>query len=106
MNRAPKARLWMLLCGIVVAGGAVGAVQLARSPENGDNRIMNQQSIGMATMDENRTIALRLRAETEDGAEGEGYFTYAPTDEGYESVLRHIGGLEPGESKPVPPWPD
>ena len=67
---------------------------------------MNQDTIGVATMDADRNIALRLRAETDDGAVGEGYFTYAPTDKDYESVLRHIGGLEPGESKPVPPWPD
>ena len=67
---------------------------------------MNQESIGVATMDADRKIALRLRAETDDGAVGEGYFTYAPDDKDYESVLRHIGGLEPGESKPVPPWPD
>ena len=66
---------------------------------------MSQESIGMATMNADRTIALRLRAETDDDAEGEGYFTYSPTDTDYESVLRHIGGLEPGESKPVPPWP-
>jgi hypothetical protein len=64
------------------------------------------QSIGAAEMRADRTIVLRLRAETEDGATGEGYFTYAPTDTDYESVLRHLGGLEPGESKPVPPWPD
>jgi hypothetical protein len=67
---------------------------------------MNEGSIGMATMNADRTIALRLRAETADGAEGDGYFTYSPADTEYESVLRHIGGLEPGESKPVPPWPE
>lgn len=65
-----------------------------------------QASIGVATMQDDRTIVLRLRAETEDGATGEGYFTYAPDDENYESVLGHVGGLEPGQSKPVPPWPD
>ncbi len=63
-------------------------------------------AIGVATMNADRSIALRLRAETDDGATGEGYFTYAPTDDGYQSVLEHIGSLEPGESKPVAPWPD
>jgi hypothetical protein len=67
---------------------------------------MNEASIGVASMNADRTIALRLRAETDDGAEGDGYFTYSPADTEYESVLRHIGGLEPGESKPVPPWPE
>ena len=64
------------------------------------------QPIGVATMQADRTLVLRLRAETEDGATGEGYFTYAPGDVDYAPVLQHVGGLEPGESKPVPPWPD
>lgn len=63
-------------------------------------------SIGVATMQADRTLVLRLRAETEDGATGEGYFTYAPGDADYESVLVHVGGLAPGQSKPVAPWPD
>lgn len=57
-------------------------------------------------MNRNRTIVLRLRAESPDGAEGEGLITYAPDDKDYASVLEHLGGLEPGMSKPVPPWPD
>jgi hypothetical protein len=65
-----------------------------------------QESIGVATMQADGTLVLRLRAETEDGATGEGYFTYAPGDTDYASVLQHLGGLAPGESKPVPPWPD
>jgi len=63
-------------------------------------------SVGVATMTADGTIVLRLRAETEDGAIGEGRFSYAPTDKDYRSVLDHLGGLEPGESKPVPPWPE
>ena len=67
---------------------------------------MNEETIGVATMNEDRSISLRLRAETPDGATGEGFFTYAPGDKRYDSVLRHIGGLEPGESKPVRPFPE
>lgn len=63
-------------------------------------------NIGVAEMRNDGTIVLRLRAETPDGATGEGFFTYSPTDADYESVRRHVGGLEPGESKLVPPWPD
>ena len=57
-------------------------------------------------MDEDGTINLWLRAESDDGAVGQGFFTYAPGDEEYDEVLEHIGGLKPGENKPVPPWPD
>ena len=66
----------------------------------------NLPSIGQATMQDDGTIILRLRAETEDGAVGESLFTYSPADHDYRAVLEHLGGLKPGESKPVPPWPD
>jgi hypothetical protein len=66
----------------------------------------NLESIGIATMKEDGTIVLRLRAESDDGAIGEALFTYAPDDEQYDEILTHLGGLEPGESKAVPPWPD
>ena len=51
------------------------------------------------------TVTLKLRAVSDDGAIGEASFTYSPMDEDYESIVSHIGGINPGESKPVPPWP-
>ena len=62
--------------------------------------------IGIATMNEDRTVVLRLRAVSEDNAVGEACFSYSPMDENYESIISHIGGINPGESKPVPPWPE
>src|SRR5262249_36562973 len=38
--------------------------------------------------------------------QGHGRITYAPSDPKYQETLRHIGGIRPGEQKPVPPWPD
>jgi hypothetical protein len=32
--------------------------------------------------------------------------TYAPSDPRHADILRHVGGLKPGEQKLVPPWPD
>jgi hypothetical protein len=32
--------------------------------------------------------------------------TYPPSHPEYRKVLDHIGGLEPGQKKLVPPWPD
>jgi hypothetical protein len=29
-----------------------------------------------------------------------------PGDTQYQPLLDHVGGLKPGESKPIPPWPD
>ena len=61
-------------------------------------------SIGVATMTPDGTITLRLRAEGEGGRIGEGNITYRRGNPQYEEVLHHIGGLKPGETKPVPPW--
>jgi hypothetical protein len=63
-------------------------------------------SIGAATMMPDGTITLRLRAEGEGGKIGEGQVTYRPGTARYDEVLRHLGGLKPGETKPVPPWKD
>ena len=80
--------------------------QLSRpeSQLSGDSDL--PEYIGEATMEADRTIVLYLRAESAGGAVGHGMVTYAPGDPEYEDVLRHIGGLEPGQKKPVRPWPD
>ena len=50
------------------------------------------------------TIVLDLRA-SEGGNVGHGRFTYPPDHPQYAMILRHLGGLRPGESKLVPPFP-
>ena len=62
-------------------------------------------SIGAASMAQDGTITLRLRA-VERGSVGEGLLTYRPGDKDYRAVKDHLGGLKPGETKPVAPWPD
>jgi hypothetical protein len=52
------------------------------------------------------TIHLRLRAPLPGGGSGEGEFDYPPGDPDYLAILAHLGGLKPGETKPVSPWPD
>jgi hypothetical protein len=63
-------------------------------------------SIGVATMGPDGMIELRLRATGPGGMVGEGFLTYPPSDPQYAEILRHLGGLKPGETKSVPPWPD
>lgn len=63
-------------------------------------------SIGEATMEEDGTLVLQLRAEAPGGGSGDAMIQYKPNDPRYQRTLDHIGGLEPGQSKPVPPWPD
>jgi hypothetical protein len=61
-------------------------------------------SIGQATMEPNGTIVLRFRAEGPGGMRGDGLLRYPPDHPQYRSVLDHLGGMRPGENKPVPPW--
>ena len=63
-------------------------------------------SIGKARMTEEGTIILDLRAEGPSGEVGIGRLTYPPSHPEYRSILEHLGGLERGQSKPVPPWPE
>ena len=55
-------------------------------------------------MSEDGVIRLQLMARG-DGAVGDAILVYKPGDPMYEEVKKHIGGLKPGEEKPVPPWP-
>jgi hypothetical protein len=63
------------------------------------------KSIGTASMDEEGTLFLLLRAEGPD-AEGHGVLRYFPSSANYMAILDHVGGMVPGEIKPVFPWPE
>jgi hypothetical protein len=66
----------------------------------------DNRPIGSARMEEDGTIVMRLRAEDPvRGAVGDALFRYSPQHPSYSMILRHLGGLEKGETKPVPPWP-
>ncbi len=63
--------------------------------------------IGQATMKPDGTIVLDLRAELpEGGGHGHGRVEYPKGHREYADILEHLGGLQPGESKVVPPWPE
>jgi hypothetical protein len=68
--------------------------------------VNQQESIGMATMTEDKTIILDLRATGDNGEVGTGRVTYSLSDPQYNDILKHLGGLKIGEKKPVPPWKD
>mgnify|MGYP006905784716 CR=1 FL=1 len=57
-------------------------------------------------MEEDGTIILDLQATGEKGEKGIGRLVYPPSHEKYDFILDHIGGINPGENKPVPPFPD
>jgi hypothetical protein len=60
---------------------------------------------GTAQMQDDGSLSLRLRL-TSDGKEIDDTILYKTTDRGYDSVLRHLGGMRPGDSKPFRPWKD
>ncbi len=65
-----------------------------------------QESIGTAVMDPDGTLRLHLRAEGPEATLGDALFIYPPDHPHYREILDHLGGMKPGEEKPVPPWPE
>jgi hypothetical protein len=63
------------------------------------------ESIGSATMEEDGTLVLMLRATGPGPAVGDALLRYPPSHPGYQKMLNHLGGLKPGETKLVPPFP-
>ena len=112
--------------GYVRAGGEIAIeakFDSARSFENGKARVKRdgkwiwidergnammdnreEGSVGSARMEKDGTIVLQLRAESLDGMVGDALLRYPVSHPEYKNILRRIGGLEPGEEKPVPPW--
>ena len=60
---------------------------------------------GTATMRDDGSLTLRLRVDS-TGKRVDDTLTYKTTDRGYDDVLRHLGGLDPGDSKDFDPWKD
>jgi hypothetical protein len=68
--------------------------------------VMSETSIGVARMEPDGTIVLQLRAEGPGRSIGDALIRYPVGHQQYAEILKHLGGLEKGQSKPVPPWPD
>ncbi len=64
------------------------------------------ESVGIATMDPDGTLRLRLRTETAAGMVGEMLQLVPPDDPRHAATLAHLGGMVPGRSKPIPPFPE
>ena len=54
-------------------------------------------------MDEDRVITIHIRS-LPPGPIAEGTFKYAPDSKDYLDMFSHLGGIVPGQSKPVKPW--
>lgn len=65
-----------------------------------------EKATGVATMRQDGTIVLTLRAKGGEGTVGDAQFVYPPKHPEYKNILKHIGDLQPGMEKPVKPWPE
>lgn len=63
------------------------------------------KSIGSAHLTKDGLLEVMLRAEGEGGMVGDAFFAYKQGTPEYDEVMKHIGGLKRGESKPVPAYP-
>src|SRR5215467_4757689 len=62
-------------------------------------------SVGVATMLANGTILIGVGG-SGPGARAQAVLEIHPGDTNYQMIIDHVGGLRPGETKPIPPWPD
>ena len=60
-------------------------------------------SIGTAVMGPDGTITLNIRS-LPPGPIAEGVLAYKKGDPNYARIYSHLGGIRPGEHKPVPPF--
>ena len=65
----------------------------------------DNKPIGMATIDENGTISLTLRAEDDSGAHGNALLVYPKEHKDYEMVKQHVGQIDVGQQKLIGPFP-
>ena len=83
-------------CGLCFAGDIKPSPSTARP---------SMPYAGTATMHVDGSLALRLRLTSED-KEISDMLNYKTSDRGYDNVLRHLGGLRPGDTKSFRPWKD
>src|SRR5215813_11577434 len=84
------------------AGNAAFAGDIKSSPSEARP---SMPYTGTATMQDDGSLTLHLRL-TSDGKEIDDKLSYKTTDRGYDNVLRHLGGLTPGDTKSFRPWKD
>ena len=76
----------------------------------GSQTVSAPAPVGTATMLADGTITRQLRAVAAAGDGrgplGDAQLVYPRGHPQYQDVLTHLGGLVPGEHKPVPPWPE
>lgn len=72
---------------------------LPASAQNLQQDCRGPGSIGTALMSADGTITLNFT-----GPIMRGVLAYHRGDSQYARIISHVGGLQPGQKKPVPPW--
>ena len=80
------------------------ALSLALVARAASNAAASDEAIGTATMLPDGVIRLHLAAREKNGTIGDALIDINPTDPRYGAILKHLGGLERGEQKRMPPW--
>ncbi len=97
----------MLFAALVLSGVLLGTAFVSAAPAADRSRqpipCEDIDSVGRAKMSADGTITLQLRSLWPDSV-AESQIVFAPDDLQYEDIKHHLGGIKPGESKPVPPW--
>lgn len=105
MGRRRSAALAVVILGGIVAASLAASLAGAAAQDAPSNAIPCSaiDSIGTAEMANDGTITLHLRSLWPDPI-AEGELVYAPDDPQYEDIKQHLGGIAPGDKKPVKPW--
>ncbi len=94
----------MLARSLLLALAVVASTALSGTAGAADElRCEQVKSIGVAHMTQDGAITLRIRS-LPPGPIAETTLVYRPDDPRYDEIKRHLGGIAPGEWKPVPPW--
>jgi len=84
-----------------------GAVLAAENPaaDVSKENPASAKSIGMARMLADGTLLVGVPGPG-SGERAQAVLVLKPGDTQYQPLLDHVGGLKPGETKSIPPWPD
>jgi hypothetical protein len=86
---------------IMLCGAGTCAAQQLRSSDARPS----MPYAGTAVMQDDGTLTLRLRV-TGDGKAVRDTIIYKVGDRAYDNVLRHLGGMSPGDTRQFAPWKD
>ena len=88
---------------VIACGWTFAAPVLAASDDKDKAACEAVASIGVARMDNDGVITLRVRS-LPPGPVGEAELKYPPSHPDYDKVKQHLGGIAPNETKNVRPW--